>query len=103
MIVDEVVADLNVLRLVVLHRVWEIWIALTLSHRRGTLSKLTPKSFKCCLIHNSWAQQLAAAIYSDSAVDIDTQFCFLDDQHTKDLPRNWQVPEVDFLPTLSPA
>jgi hypothetical protein len=36
-------------------------------------------------------------------VEGDTQFCFLEYQLTKDLSRNWQVPEVDFLSTLSPA
>jgi hypothetical protein len=49
----------------------------------------------------SCAQKLAAATYSASAVERDTQFCFLEDQLTKDLPRNWQAPEVDFLSTLS--
>ena len=42
-------------------------------------------------------------MYSALAVDKDTEFCFLEDQDTRDLPRNWQVPEVDFLSTLSPA
>jgi hypothetical protein len=46
---------------------------------------------------------LAAAMYSASAVERDMQFCFLEDQHTKDLPRNWQAPEVDFLSSLSAA
>ena len=34
---------------------------------------------------------------SASAVERDMQFCFLEDQLTKDLPINWQAPEVDFL------
>src|SRR3954464_1714888 len=78
-------------------------MALSLSHRRGTLSQWTPYSFKVCLIHSNWVQALAAATYSASAVERDIQFCFLEDQHTKDLPRNWQAPEVDFLSSLSPA
>ena len=39
---DEVIPDLNMLRLEVLHRVREILIALSLSHQRGTLSQMTP-------------------------------------------------------------
>src|SRR6266480_1236617 len=80
-----------------------ILMALLLSQRRGTLLQMIPKSLRVCLIQSSWAQQLAAAMYSASAVDRETQFCCLDDQHTKDLPRNWQAPEVDFRLTLSPA
>src|SRR3954471_20160695 len=77
-------------------------MALSLSHRRGTLSHWTPYSFKVCLIHSNWVQALAAATYSASAVERDIQFCFLENQHTKDLPRNWQAPDVDFLSSLSP-
>src|SRR3954468_343551 len=78
-------------------------MALSLSHRRGTLSLRTPYYFKVCLIHSNWVQALAAATYSASAVERDIQFCFLEDQHTKDLPRNWKAPDVDFLSSLSPA
>jgi hypothetical protein len=42
-------------------------------------------------------------MYSASVVERETQFCFLEDQHTKDLPRNWQAPNVDFRSILSPA
>jgi hypothetical protein len=36
-------------------------------------------------------------------VDKATEFCFLELQDTKDLPRNWQVPIILFLSTLQPA
>src|SRR5215216_2709556 len=81
----------------------EILIALLLSHRRGTLSQVTPYSFKVCLIHSNCAQKLAAATYSASVEESDTQFCFLEDQLTKERPRNWHPPEVDFLSTQSPS
>jgi hypothetical protein len=42
-------------------------------------------------------------MYSSSVVERDTQVCFFEDQHTKDLPRNWQDLKVDFLSTLSLA
>ena len=81
----------------------EILMALSLSHQRGTLSQMTPYSFKVCLMHRSCAQQLPTATYSASVDERDTQLCFLEDQLTKDQPRNWHPPEVDFLSTLSPA
>jgi hypothetical protein len=40
-----------------------------LSHIRGTLSNLTPKSLIVCTIHKIWEQQLVAATYSASMVD----------------------------------
>ena len=100
---DEVIPNLNTLRLEVLHRVREILMVLSLSHQRGSLSQMTPYSFKVCLIHKSCAQQLPAATYSASVDERDTQLCFLEDQLTKEQPRNWHPPEVDFLSTLSPA
>ena len=78
-------------------------IALSLSQRRGTWDMDMLKSFKVCLIHNNLAQQLPAAMYSASAVDRATEFCFLELQDTREHPRNWQVPEVLFLSTLHPA
>src|SRR3954469_3793605 len=78
-------------------------MALSLSHRRGTWSQWTPYSFKVGLIHSNWVQALAAATYSASAVERDIHFCFLEDQHTKVLQRNWQASDVDFLSSLSPA
>jgi hypothetical protein len=36
-------------------------------------------------------------------VDRATKFCFLEEQHTIGLPRNWQVPDVLFLSTLHPT
>jgi hypothetical protein len=45
----------------------------------------------------SLEQQLAAATYSASVVDCATLDCLWEDQDTKEEPKNWQVPEVDFL------
>jgi hypothetical protein len=42
-------------------------------------------------------QQWPAAIYSASAVERATEFCFFEAQDTRDLPKNWQVPDVLFL------
>ena len=39
-------------------------------------------------IANNPVQQLPAETYSASAVDRATEFCFLDDHDTKDLPKN---------------
>ena len=50
---DEVIPNLNVLRLEVLHRVERNLDGTSLSHQRGTLSQMTPYSFKVCLIHRS--------------------------------------------------
>jgi hypothetical protein len=78
-------------------------IALSLSHRSGTLLRLYPKSRRVCLIQSSCAQHCHAATYSTSAVDRATDVCFFELQDTRDLPRNWHVPDVLFLSTLHPA
>jgi hypothetical protein len=78
-------------------------IALSLSHRSGTLLKLYPKSLRVCLIQISCAQHYPAATYSASAVDRATEVCFLELHDTRDLPKNWHVPDVLFLSTLHPA
>jgi hypothetical protein len=44
-------------------------MTLVLSHMRGTLSKLTPKSLIVCTIHRIWEQQLAATTHLASVVD----------------------------------
>jgi hypothetical protein len=36
-------------------------------------------------------------------VDRATDVCFFELQDTRDLPRNWHVPDVLFLSTLHPA
>jgi hypothetical protein len=55
-------------------------MALVLSHMRGTLSNLTPKSLMVCTIQRIYEQQLAAATYSASVVDCTTEDCFREDQ-----------------------
>jgi hypothetical protein len=42
-------------------------------------------------------------MYSASAVERATRFCFFEAQDTRDLSRNWQVPDVLFLSILHPA
>ena len=78
-------------------------IALSLSHSNGTFLNLIPKSFKVAFIQSTCAQQLPMDMYSASAVDNATLFCFFDDHEISDLPNNWHVPEVLFLSTLQPT
>jgi hypothetical protein len=72
-------------------------MALVLSHWSGTWVYSSPKSLMMYEIQSCWEQQLAAATYSASVVDCATLDCFREDQDTKEEPKNWQVPEVDFL------
>jgi hypothetical protein len=58
MISQEVVSHFEVF-----HPFMEDWVlatemALVLSHMRGTLSKITPKSLMVCTIHRIWQQQV---------------------------------------------
>jgi hypothetical protein len=78
-------------------------IALVLSHWSGTSIYSSPKSLMVYVIQKSWEQQLAAATYSASVVDWATLDCLGEDQDTKVDPKNWQVPEVDFLSNRHPA
>ena len=70
---DEVIPDLNMLRLEMLYRVERNLDGTFIVTQRGTLSQMTPYSFKVCLIHKSCAQQLPAATYSASMDERDTQ------------------------------
>jgi hypothetical protein len=72
-------------------------MALVLSHWSGTWVYSSPKSLMVYVIQKSWEQQLAAATYSASVVDWETLDCLREDQETNEEPKNWQVPEVDFL------
>jgi hypothetical protein len=76
---------------------------LSLSHSNVTCLNLIPKPFKVAFIQRIYAQQLPAAMYSASAIESATLFCFFDDQETSDLPNNWYVSEVLLLSTLHPA
>jgi hypothetical protein len=78
-------------------------IALVLSHWRGTWVYSLPKSLMVYVIQRRGEQQLAAATYSASVVDWETLYCLPEDQDTKEDPKNWQVPEVDFLSNRHPA
>jgi hypothetical protein len=72
-------------------------IALVLSHWSGTRVYSSPKSHMVYVIQRSWEQQLVVATYSASVEDCATLNCLWEDQDTKEEPKNWQVPEVDFL------
>jgi hypothetical protein len=78
-------------------------IVLSLSHSNGTCLNLHPKSLKVAFINSNYAQQLPALMYSVSAVESATLFCFLDVHDTSDLPSNWYLPLVLFLSILHPA
>ena len=84
---------------------FKILIALTLSHYNFITFWLTLYSFNICFIHISCEQLLPAATYSASAVDKETQLCFLLNHEIKLFPIKKHPPEVLFLssalPTLS--
>ena len=65
------------------------------STRRGILPKLSPKSLRVAFIQSNWEQQLAEATYSSSMVEVATLDCLREDQETREVPKKWQVPEVD--------
>jgi hypothetical protein len=66
-------------------------------------AQIVAKVLEVCLIQTSCAQHCPAATYSASAVDRATEVCFLELQDTRDLPKNWHIPDVLFLSTLHPA
>jgi hypothetical protein len=78
-------------------------MALVLSHWSGTWVYSSPKSLMVYMIQRSWEQQLAAATYFASVVDWATLDCLRENQDTNEDPKNWQVPEVDFLSNRHPA
>jgi hypothetical protein len=67
-------------------------MALVLSHWSGTWVYSSPKSL-----------MVYAVTYSASVVDWATLDCLREDQYTKEEPKNWQVPEVDFLSNRHPT
>jgi hypothetical protein len=104
MVTDEVVANLDMLGLVVLNRI--------MSDLDGTLivtQEWHLVEVNTIILHGlPHPKKLSTTtrgrhILGFGGGERDTQFCFLEDQQTKDLPRNWQASEVDFLSTLSPA
>jgi hypothetical protein len=42
-------------------------------------------------------------MYSASVVERATEFCFFEAQDTRDLPKNWKVPDELFLSILHPS
>src|ERR1044072_7057111 len=84
-------------------RFFEMFIALRLSQYNVMTSSPTLYSFNICFIQINSVQLLPAAIYPSSAVERETQFCFLLNQDTKLLPRKKHPPEVLFLSSALPA
>jgi hypothetical protein len=76
---------------------------LVLSHWSGTWVYSSPKSLMVYVIQRIWKQQLAAATYSALVVDWGTLDCLREDQHTKEDPKSWQVPQVAFLSNRHPT
>ena len=78
-------------------------MAEVLSHLISKAPRSILKSSSCCLSHNIWEAQAAAAMYSASVVDNAMQFCLRDPQETKHGPMNYAIPEVDLRSTRYPA
>ncbi|KAK2442714.1 hypothetical protein QL285_013888 [Trifolium repens] len=75
----------------------EIFIALILSQCNVSTSCSTLYSLSICFIQSNCEQLLPVAIYSASAVERATQFCFLLNHEIRLLPRKKHPPEVLFL------
>ena len=101
MISYEIVTDINVLCSCMLNQI--VTLQHSYCHSNGTFLNLILKSFKVAFIQRICAQQLPVDMYSASAVDNATLFCFFDDHETSDLPNNLHVPQVLFLSMLLPA
>jgi hypothetical protein len=84
MVSQEVVSPLNISHLFMEDWILATEMALVLSHMRGTLSNLTPKSLMVCTIQRICEQQLTAATYSASVVDCATKDCFREYQQTRE-------------------
>ena len=69
MISKKMMSNLHVLSPRVLHEIFDILMALVLSHLIGICSKDKPKSLSVCFIQRICAQHNLAAIYAASAVD----------------------------------
>src|ERR1044072_7446261 len=82
---------------------FEMLIALRLSQNNVITSCATLYSSNVCFIHRSSVQLLPAAIYSASAVERETQFCFLLNQEIRLFPKKKHPPEVLFLSSELPA
>ena len=78
-------------------------MSLMLSESRCTWWKSKPKSRKIAIIHNNCEQELAAATYLASMVDWATLDYLREDQETNEVPKNWQVPEVDLRSKRQPV
>ena len=72
-------------------------MVLVLSQRMGASGNSKPRSLSWFFSHSTWAQQLAAAMYSASVDDKDTQVYFLLAQETRQPPRKAHCPLVLFL------
>ena len=81
-------------------RFFDILMALLLSHLIGICSKDKSKSLSVYFIQRICAQHKPVAMYSASAVDKATKFCFLLCHETSKCPKKWKVPLVFYFSTL---
>ena len=81
----------------------EMLSVLRLSQYNVITSCVTLYSVSICFIQIIWEQLLPAAMYSASAVERDTQFCFLLNQETRLFPKKKHPLEVLFLSLALPA
>jgi hypothetical protein len=63
----------------------------------------SPVIYSRTSLNVSREQHCPAATYSATAVDRATEGCFFELHDTRDLPKNWHVPDVLFLSTLHPT
>ena len=71
----------------VLHMIFDIFMALVLSHLIRTCSKDKSKSLSVCFIQRIGAQYKLDAMYSASTIDKATEFYFLLCNETSECPR----------------
>ena len=100
MISDEVMSDVNVLCFSVLNWVFGKADCACIITEDGSLWKFQAKIPQLIFQPQHLCKQLAAAIYSASMDDSDTQVCFLLAQDTRQPPRKAHWPLVLFLSVL---
>ena len=85
-------------------RFFYILMALALSKQIGMGSSYsTYISVKVCFIHRTYVQHVSATIYSSSAIDNDTDDCFLLSHDTKHSPKKNIVPLVLHQSSIQPS
>ena len=88
MISNEMMTNFNMLGSRMLHGIMSNLNITFIVTKQWNMFHIDPIIFKSLVIQSNWAQHEPAAMYSASAVDRDTELCFLEDQDTRYLPRN---------------